>query len=52
MPRKTIERLPAYALIIRATWERGETQRAALAELNARGLWLSPEQKRKAGLVP
>lgn len=42
--------LPAYALIIRATNERGEAQEAALSELARRGLWLTDEQKRQAGM--
>lgn len=41
----------SFAVIIRATHERGEVQRAALDELNRRGLWLSDEQKRQAGLA-
>lgn len=45
-----VEAIPAYAVIIRATWERGETQREALAELDRRGLWLSAEQRKQAGL--
>jgi len=45
-------RLPSYAVIIRAIHERGDTQRAALVELNARGLWLSAEQRAQAGLLP
>jgi hypothetical protein len=46
-----VSAIPAYAVIIRATWERGAVQAEALAELNRRGLWLSDEQKRQAGLV-
>jgi hypothetical protein len=49
--RFAIDRLPAYALIIRAVWERGEIQRQALAEMARRGLWLSPEQRVAAGLA-
>lgn len=53
--RKTVlspvRSIPAYAVIIRATWERGETQREALAELDRRGLWLSADQRAQAGLV-
>lgn len=41
----------SFALIIRATHERGEIQRAALHEMGRRGLWLSPEQKKQAGLT-
>lgn len=44
--------IPAYAVIIRATWERGETQAEALAELKRRGLWLAEDQRRQAGLPP
>ncbi len=43
--------LPSYAVIIRAIHERGIMQRAALAELNRRGLWLSDAQKMQAGLI-
>lgn len=42
--------MPSYAVIIRAIHERGESQKQALAELDRRGLWLSPEQRRQAGL--
>jgi len=42
---------PAYQIIIRATWERGERQRLALEHLAMRGLWLSEDQKRQAGLI-
>ena len=45
-----LEKLPAYAVIIRALHSRGESQQAALAELNKRGLWLSADQKKIAGL--
>lgn len=41
-----------FALIIRAIHERGEIQRAALDEMYRRGLWLSDDQKRQAGLNP
>lgn len=43
---------PAYQIIIRATWERGERQAIALGHLRQRGLWLSPEQRQQAGLEP
>lgn len=42
---------PAYQIIIRATWERGERQAIALAHLKQRGLWLSDDQKRQAGVA-
>ena len=48
--RKTLSDLPHYAIIIRCMWERGESQTAALAELNRRGLWLTADQKIAAGL--
>ncbi len=41
----------SFALIIRATTCRGEIQRAALDEMQARGLWLSDEQMAQAGLI-
>jgi hypothetical protein len=50
MTRNRKKDVPAFVLIIRAIWERGEKQAQALAELEARGLWLSPEQKRQAGI--
>ena len=40
----------SFALIIRATTMRGAEQRAALHEMARRGLWLSEQQKRQAGL--
>lgn len=46
------DKLPhSYMVIIQAIHERGETQKAMLAELNRRGLWLSDEQRKQAGLV-
>ncbi len=42
----------AFALIIRATTMRGPHQKAALREMRRRGLWLSDDQKRQAGLKP
>lgn len=45
-----VNKIPTYAVIIRCVHERGETQREALAELAARGSWLSDEQKVQAGL--
>lgn len=41
---------PAYQIIIRATWERGARQEIALGQLAQRGLWLSDDQKRQAGI--
>lgn len=43
-------KLESFCVIIQAIHERGETQRAALDELRARGLWLSAEQRQQAGL--
>ena len=43
---------PAYQIITRAIHERGERQTLALAHLKARGLWLTVDQKRQAGLIP
>lgn len=43
---------PAYQIIIRAIWCRGEQQRLALQHLRERGLWLSDEQQKQAGLLP
>lgn len=46
----SIKSLPSYAVIIRAIWERGHAQADALRELARRGLWLSPDQTKQAGL--
>ena len=46
-----VTKIPAYAVIIRAIHERGPSQRDALAELDRRGLWLSDDQKRQAGVA-
>lgn len=43
-------KLPSFAVIIQAIHERGATQQAALRELAKRGLWLSADQKKEAGL--
>lgn len=43
-------KLKSFCLIIQAIHERGKTQVIALDELNRRGLWLSPEQRKQAGL--
>lgn len=43
--------LPSYCVIIQAIHERGARQQRALSELDRRGLWLSAEQKRQAGLL-
>jgi hypothetical protein len=47
---RPVAKIESYAVIIRCIWERGATQRDALAELNRRRLWLSQEQKNAAGL--
>jgi len=46
-----VEQIPAFAVIIRCLHERGETQQEALTELRRRGLWLTEDQKRTAGLI-
>lgn len=51
MPTASIRKIPNYAVIIRAIWERGDAQQEALRELQRRGLWLSDEQRKQAGLV-
>lgn len=43
-------KLPSYCVIIQAIHERGPRQIAALDELNRRGLWLSADQRKQAGL--
>jgi hypothetical protein len=45
-----IDKVPHYAVIIRAIHERGRDQRQALDELDRRGLWLTDAQKEQAGL--
>jgi hypothetical protein len=45
-----VTEIEAYAVIIRACWCRGPDQADALAELKRRGLWLTDEQRLKAGL--
>lgn len=47
---KPVDRIPAYAVIIRAIHCRGAAQSEALQELDRRGLWLSTAQKQQAGL--
>lgn len=47
-----LDTMPDYAVIIRAIHDRGTAQVSALSELNRRGLWLSPEQRKQAGLMP
>lgn len=46
------DKLRSFCVIIQAIHERGETQKAALRELNRRGLWLGKEQRAQAGLPP
>lgn len=48
---QSVREIPAYAVIIRATCERGRNQREALEELQRRGLWLSLDQQHQAGLI-
>lgn len=45
-----MDNLPSYAVIIRCIHERGASQQAALVELKRRGLWLTAEQKKQAGV--
>ena len=45
-----VRSIPNYAVIIRAIHERGKVQEDALAELKRRGLWLTPDQRKQAGL--
>jgi hypothetical protein len=46
-----IRRDPHFCIIIRSIWCRGERQHLALAELARRGLWLTEDQKRQAGIA-
>ena len=45
-----VRSLPSCAVLLRAVWERGATQAEALAEIRRRGIWLTPQQRRDAGL--
>lgn len=45
------DKLAHYQVIIQAIHSSGETQRAMLSELARRGLWLSQDQRKQAGLV-
>lgn len=49
-PIPDLTKLEHASIITRCVWERGESQKAALAELNRRGLWLSKDQKKAADL--
>lgn len=42
---------PAYQIITRTIWCRGERQQLALEALKRRGLWLTEDQKRQAGVA-
>lgn len=46
-----VDQIPAFAVIVRCCWCRGQDQADALAELERRRLWLSDDQKRQAGLL-
>lgn len=48
---KQYSNAPSHELIAVALWTRGREQAAALAELEARGLQLSPKQQLTAGLT-
>lgn len=45
-----VSKIPAYAVIIRAIHERGDTQLEALRELRDRGLWLTVAQMKASGI--
>lgn len=45
-----VKKIPAYAVITRALYESGEAQREAIKEMERRGLWLSDDQKKQAGV--
>ena len=45
-----VRSLPSLALLARLRDERGPTQAEALAEIRRRGIWLTPQQRRDAGL--
>lgn len=47
---RMLDKAQHFVVIINCVHERGDRQTLALAELNARGLWLSDEQKVQAGL--
>ena len=44
-------KIPTYACIIRATWERGPIQIEAILEIDRRGSWLSDNQLAQAGIT-
>lgn len=46
-----VDKIPLYACIIRATWERGQTQIDAIREIDRRGSWLSDDQLKQAGIT-
>lgn len=46
-----VAKIPTFACIIRATWERGETQVDAIREIDRRGSWLSSDQLTQAGIT-
>jgi hypothetical protein len=46
-----VKNIPTFACIIRATWERGSDQIAAIREIDNRGSWLSADQLTQAGLT-
>lgn len=50
MTPKQLRATTHAVVIIRCIWTRGADQKAALAELDRRRLWLSPDQKIAAGL--
>jgi len=47
----SVREIPTYAVIIRCIHCRGTDQAQALAELAARGCWLTEDQKREAGIL-
>jgi len=51
MTYRELLKCEAFVIILRCLHCRGQDQQRALRALNARGLWLSTDQKAQAGLV-
>lgn len=46
-----VAKIPTFACIIRATWERGPVHFEAMREIDRRGAWLSDDQLAQAGVT-
>jgi len=45
-----ITSLPDYSVLVRAIYDRGDDQRRAISELTRRGVYLTDDQRERAGL--